>query len=824
MNPNVSMSNSPSNTSSNVFTRLAWKEFRQLLPLIMMLATLSICLQLVSLISPDVNVAQDMRIIPFIGLPVLFAAGVGAMLVSQERDTKTLQWMTSIPISGAYQARIKWMVGLLALIGSWLLSGLLFAASSFAGNSTLHLNGRESDFPFHLAHSVFLLFAGLACAWFFRSTLVGLLALVGVAILVTISNIILVGNELQISETSRWLAWLVMVAVVFVAAQWAAAREYRPIRAFGARTTYDEFKTFFDASKLGWSNVLKPRDALLWQFAKQNRWLLLSGVGIFAVGCLLLCRNFRGDYGRWDQRREAIVLGFGCIGLAACVFGLSVFVGDSLHQRIRFLADRGVSQRAIWFTRQAIPLSLLIACSIVAASLGFFFNIQVFSGQPNDVAMTLLSASLASWVVFAATQWTTQVLRSPVLSTILAPIVSFVPFVYVGTLITELGVPIWIMPILSIVPFIATYRATRYWMDVQVGKWFWIEHAFWLSVAIVLPLLPASYAMLTLPSIPPNELIVFEADAKRFQERPSKLVAFNFPSSESPSSEDDPSSGMMGSPTSDQGTEEPDRVSPSKPKSAWDNPIELPQDAQSTVSEPLSAKLERFETVLAGLTTDDWIEERIESERLKIETILLRMKLESDKGSAADQAMYRRSMQCMFSICKGYRKGPRFDMQARADVYDAWLFRELKSDRVSEWIGKDLWLAIANYLQDSQGRNQARYRALVNAFKRSLSKQSPSGHLGTFAFVDRSSIKYVNDRAVGIAAWEIKQYLFAESDAERAKHCEAIATRFGVPVSRFGRRLGPLLYTGSNLAPCESWFGKWELEVNSLTTSSEETK
>ena len=113
---------------SLVLRRLCWKEFRQLLPLVLMLAAIGLVFQVLLLISEsqDTSLTQNLF---FSGLPGLFAAGVGALLVGQERDNRTLYWMASLPIHGQDIIRVKFFAGIVGLVDECHLSrpGHLFA-------------------------------------------------------------------------------------------------------------------------------------------------------------------------------------------------------------------------------------------------------------------------------------------------------------------------------------------------------------------------------------------------------------------------------------------------------------------------------------------------------------------------------------------------------------------------------------------------------------------------------------------------------------------------------------------------------------------------
>jgi hypothetical protein len=64
-----------------------------------------------------------------------------------------------------------------------------------------------------------------------------------------------------------------------------------------------------------------------------------------------------------------VVLAVLLVFLATSWLGVLAFHGDLLHQRIRFLAERGVSPGKVWATRHAVPLSLLAVLLVVVLGL-----------------------------------------------------------------------------------------------------------------------------------------------------------------------------------------------------------------------------------------------------------------------------------------------------------------------------------------------------------------------------------------------------------------------------------------------------------------------
>ena len=190
--------------------RLCWKEYRQLWPLIVMLAPIALLLQaLMSIqITPD---RAPMAIAFFQGIPCLFAAGVGALLVGQEKDSRTLYWMASLPIVKQDIIRIKFLSGIVGLAAVWGISLVMLLLTNGVLPRFEKVNMHDIDLTYGVLYSLFLLVVSFATAWSFRSTFVGLLALVGVALAFSVATNLFIPQRSW--DAVLWSALIVSSAV-----------------------------------------------------------------------------------------------------------------------------------------------------------------------------------------------------------------------------------------------------------------------------------------------------------------------------------------------------------------------------------------------------------------------------------------------------------------------------------------------------------------------------------------------------------------------------------------------------------------------------------
>ena len=83
---------------------LLWKEFRQVMPLILTVLGLGFGVLLMILVSSAFS-SQRLKVehgywFLFLAMPMMYATGVGILLVGTEKESRSLTWIRSLPISG----------------------------------------------------------------------------------------------------------------------------------------------------------------------------------------------------------------------------------------------------------------------------------------------------------------------------------------------------------------------------------------------------------------------------------------------------------------------------------------------------------------------------------------------------------------------------------------------------------------------------------------------------------------------------------------------------------------------------------------------------
>lgn len=182
--------------------------------------------------------------------------------------------------------------------------------------------------------------------------------------------------------------------------------------------------------------------------------------------------------------------------LAFSWLGVMVFKQDGSVERIRFLADRGISPSVAYAARQALPLA------VVATSLflyGSWLWAREFRYGETTQMPSLLAMTLFSLVIFGVSQWISQLIRTLILSIILAPLLSILSVAWLIFGYTMIGFPIWGIALVSLFPFVATALLMRRYMDATDRPL-----SIWLASVVIATMisLPVGHAMYRVFSTP----------------------------------------------------------------------------------------------------------------------------------------------------------------------------------------------------------------------------------------------------------------------------------------------------------------------------------
>ncbi|MCA9132418.1 MAG: hypothetical protein KDA45_04665 [Planctomycetales bacterium] len=755
--------------------RLWWKELRQLWPLVALLLLLGVLLQGLTLWAP---VLYDWRhTAVLLGMPGLFAVGAGALLVGQEKELRTMDWLRSLPLHANDLARTKLLVGLAGLATVWLASLLLGLATG------QRLQGFLGDVWIYPLHSLFVLLLGYATAWAMRSSLVSLLVVVPLACLPFLAASIhdewMLTDRLRSNEPRPWVMalYLGLFSVGALVWGWRMAARYLapsppPREVTGERTT-----TFNPARGVIAYSRSAPVPALLWQFLTQNRAALIGLTALLASSILL-------SFGVDPKAPQGPLPPLSILGsfLAISWLGLLVFQSDGLQRRVAFLADRGVSPAATWLTRQAFPLVILVcALGLFAVVLSVRMKIDLGTTGMIVVIPLVLTA-------FAAAQWLGQLLRSPIVTAILAPFVSAGLLGYFYFAKVELGAAIWVLGIALVLPFLATWVATRAWMDGRSGLRFWSWHGGLLFLALLLPTLNALMFLATGPRMSWAAQAELRDIARRHPLLAGSANTITLPinprtaSGEQDAGEEDPAS----------------------------NVAEARRRSIAGLREQLA--------IMPGATGD--------MRTLRVcfaDAVSVRLR-DPQAEDASMTKRYRESVALLLELSERYRESDRLLEQHLADVGEIWLLEELTSPLAVPRLGEELHATLRTYLSDSQGRNAARRRAIAHSWLR-VAGNNLGGYSLHSSRAPRVSIRdlWESKRKLGLVSERLLQLLDAPNEQARLAIRLDISRLMGFPANRaqaapiylqtdVGRELLMNAIEDFHL-PGALWGGEWELEA-----------
>lgn len=748
--------------------RLWWKELRQLMPLVGLLVLMGVLLQVLAAILPLGNQIPWHEAAALLGMPGLFAAGVGALLIGQEKEARTLDWLRGLPLAAGDLVRTKLFVALLGLLIVWSVSIVLGLGT---GAWTVVRDGRGGELIWPL-HSVFLLLVGFATAWQFRSSMMALLLVVPLACLPLLfaglhQNIIeWKWGFLLTKEPAPWLIalYLILFSGGFAWYGWRAGLKYLAPQAAPVTTpAAQRALTANYRSPLDYASIA-PAPALLWQFIMQNR------SGLFGTTALLVCSLLLPP--------PLALLG---ALLAISWLGVLVFLGDAQQRRMHFLAERGVSPRLVWLTRQAVPISILMLFLLLFWLIGLPWIPEIKQQLLDSTTFALLAAVVLG--LYWAAQWQGQMTTSPIVSAITAPLLASMFVGYLVYCAIELEASWWSIVAALFVPVVATWVGTRDWMDRRHDRWMWSRHAVLGGLFLLLPLTSFVGYWASFPSM------------SRVTQRDLQLIV------------------RQGS-------------------ISYGGPRELfALYAQFYTDELLNQKGEwkvTQEGIRLGLSQDTGA---VTSSNAHITCIAAALNLRLCDQSAESTSLketliddYREWLTLLLDIHDRLRLSWRLIEQDQADAIEMWLVEELKASGARDRLGSELLERINLVFSNTSQRDSARRQAIALSWQYARNAQ-----LGGYQLSNGSNVSsgYVTTKQVweaGRRAGVVSELLLKSLDANQSELVDLrreIAQMLGFDsvanqekVIKNAQGEEELLYyeTLYNSIPGAFWNGPWEAE------------
>lgn len=810
-------------------SRLWWKELRQLLPLVTVLpVAISLFLLIIWLLGGLPSGALPFGWVALVPVaPGLFAAGVGALSVGIEKEQRTLGWLSSLPIERRRIVRVKLAAALLALLALWALAGLGLSFTNQLGGA---VSTPELGWVTWPLHTLFLLFAGFALAWWARSPLTAMLWVVPVATLPLLLAQLVDGVirwDSRIWSDPNPASLIVSQSVLILFAVWLAHR--LGVRGLSAERVGGQRLTF---ASLGFGGAQPPSDrvfrddiqsrfaALVWQFRSQSSSALIG----------ILCLLTFGVIGFDTTEFAPPVLGLGVFALIATVLGVSwlgasVFQGDVSNGRIRFLADRGISPGEVWWTRHATPAALLatfVFAMLTLQTLSHFRSFHSYhrgEGSFADGWALMLTVVL---LIYFVSQWVAQAMPSPIMAGISAPIASLLTFAYGSLVLFQFSTPLWLAWLVLLIPLVATRWMTRRWMDRQLGMGYWQRHFAFAMAFFLLPLLPYLAMVVTQPGMPRS--IARELRAANTGMPPSAIAGT------------EPLVLRRESPISQ----------PSWLGADPDDDLE-----EITIPEPVDVST--LPSIATAWSEDlDWINEQLENGAVTLEggglqvtrylsgiATLTRAKLDRDgettnSGVTAEELatasrLYSESIRLMSRISVLTRSSGRLLDQDLADLIEIWLLSECFRESTRQRLGEPLYQQVVARLAARSERQAARRQATASSWvqfewDRRHAGRNPPTEVGGFnlsnpLLIQRPGGSLTVNRRIGHAYAELWRWAEAGADGTLPERSLVISTTLGGR-PRFDRADDVREFSHPGFddwpSPAQHWFAGWEFQAEEL--------
>lgn len=786
-----------------VIQHLWWKELRQLVPMLVFLPTIATLLTIIILATSETNrFYWSAGVVIFLGMPGLFAVGAGALLVGQEKELRTIEWLTSLPIRPATIVRIKTATAVFGLFILWIICGLYFLWQ----NRPESPGPDDEHFWVWPANSLFILFAGLALAWKSKSSLVALLLVVPIAavpyvLAVIVHQIVFHENRFgkDPSAVTVVTVQLICSAIALFLVDRVGRRALLPQRVHSARS-YLRFASQGDqrgeALTTSYGVTQSPFPALIWQFARQSRALLVGTSLMLAFASVVLV-----PYDQ-TQRDTAVSLAMLMSYLAVSWLGVSVFQSDSVHQRIRFLADRGVSPTLVWLTRQAVPAAVITTILIGTFLFAVLVEPRGLRSSGSLGAIVMLPVALM-FVIYSFSQWVGQVITSPIVSMIAAPLISMVPFAFNAYTVSMLDAPLMLVPIATCLPLVATFLLTRRWMDRRFGPRYWFMQAGFAAAIFLIPVMPHIAALVQEPGMSRQVQAQLNAVARSshaFRRTPIELVL-------------------------NRDTREQRRFESFV--QVWNDQLESAELQLSRTSAPIGYSSSRLIQQVYAIN------------------LLLGMSIEQNDKDIDQEKLnaYRRSFSMLSDFVVRMRESPQIVDQDFADLIEIALLRQMRRRGVRVLLGEERYWLIAKRLADKSARREARIRAVALSWVEYEKRTRSSGYapydFGGYELQgggdgwDVRSGKTLMDRRVSRRAqnlWDLAKFDGDEVPRERLLR---IANDWGRSPAEYG--LGSIanhyrvddadVTLGSNLtvskAVASQWYAGWEVQASELLNVSD---
>lgn len=462
------------------YKQLLWKEYRSIRGFWIALAALAIGLELLVLaLSENRDWSTTFVYNVALATPVFFAIGCIATAFAVEKEEGTFDWLQASPATDGQVFWTKLGLCLVATAGMFLVMWPLtmwLADARMPGQETL--GGMLG---------LWLVAALEVVAWGMLFSLLSArpLASILLALVVTSAIIHVVGTLFATGvdfEFTRYLravpVRLLIVAPVVVAdlvlgLRWLSEREpipgvaLRKTRTRGPLIARGDENAESLAAQFARHDRAQSLGRLFWQTGRQSwRLMLILATGQVGLGALFLFSGLAPPF--------SVVMIAGAALMGACVF-----LSDQERNSFRFFVEHNVPPRLVWLSRIA-PWTIVAALSTLACAGLFFLTIDggkliesLLDRQRHvrwEPLLVTLGAVGGSALAFLGGQWISMLVRSGLLSGVLASLLAAVLTGW-GILVVSCQLPLlyFVAPLLLLFPWASWLRAPD-WIEERTTR------------------------------------------------------------------------------------------------------------------------------------------------------------------------------------------------------------------------------------------------------------------------------------------------------------------------------------------------------------------
>lgn len=399
--------------------RLFWKEFRVQWQFWIAMAVLTALVQLVILTTASLADRTPWLFGTALVLTAFYALGCGATLFATEHETGTFDFQRALPVSSRLLFASKTTFGVVSVLA---FGGTLWlAAALMAGRpwpSAEELQGLAGLWGFAAVE----LFAwGLLFSLLLRGPLMA--AILAVSAASFFAHIVAGGPATYMAEQAYRVALplrAAIVVVVVVADLWLGLRWFQQPGLSLGRLRLPRRPAL--AASLTAADPIRPSrvmglQRLLWQQWRQSGLLMLA-IPILAAFWLLPAVSLANRSVPTNVAPQLITILCTAVTIGFSLLGATVFLADQRRHQFRFFAERGISPRLVWLSRQLSWGVLSLVGAAVLLGVGLFATLSRDDSSIRILIVLCMTAAvlLGTGVACSCGQVCSMFLRSGILA------------------------------------------------------------------------------------------------------------------------------------------------------------------------------------------------------------------------------------------------------------------------------------------------------------------------------------------------------------------------------------------------------------------------